>query len=171
MADEMMEIYTESHRVNFVQPSETADTSCSAFFQQQLTRLTNQLAALQTTIATVQPRQLRSPSRRRSFSRQRSPKRNSEFCWYQKNTALRTGVAHVHAYRLQLIRRTRETARPDNIGGARFRPLHNLSLPHPGSYFWLGHFSRYWSRNQRSPAIFLTKITHWVYQIVTHCGP
>ncbi|CAH8643922.1 unnamed protein product [Schistosoma guineensis] len=86
MADKMMEVYHDSHGVNSLQPPGPLDISCLVSFQKQLTHLTSQLASLQSTIATIQARQSRSPSRRRSFSRQRSrsPKRTSDVCWYHQ---------------------------------------------------------------------------------------
>ncbi|CAH8444908.1 unnamed protein product [Schistosoma guineensis] len=86
MADKMMEVYYESHGVNSLQPPGPLDISCLVSFQKQLTHLTSQLASLQSTIATIQARQSRSPSRRRSFSRQRSrsPKRTYDVCWYHQ---------------------------------------------------------------------------------------
>ncbi|CAH8614594.1 hypothetical protein MS3_00000628 [Schistosoma haematobium] len=86
MADKMMEVYHDNHCVNSLQPPGPTDISCLASFQKQLTQLTSQLASLQSTIATIQARQSRSPSRRRSFSRQRSrsPKRTFDVCWYHQ---------------------------------------------------------------------------------------
>ncbi|KAH9596124.1 hypothetical protein MS3_00001921 [Schistosoma haematobium] len=86
MADKMMEVYHDNHCVNSLQPPGPEDISCLVAFQKQLTQLTSQLASLQSTIATFQARQPRSPSKRRSFSRQRSrsQKRTSEVCWYHQ---------------------------------------------------------------------------------------
>lgn len=87
IADKTVEIYPNSHSVNSVQAAERSDLGSTAMFQQQLTELPNQLASLKATIATVQIRRPRSPSRQRSFSRQRSqsPKQTFGICWYHQN--------------------------------------------------------------------------------------
>ncbi|CAH8665369.1 unnamed protein product [Schistosoma margrebowiei] len=84
MADKMMEIYSDSQRLNVLQTSSGDTISPSNSIQQQITQLTQQLAALQATISTIHSRPARSRSRRRSVSRPRlrSPKRTSDTCWY-----------------------------------------------------------------------------------------
>ena len=70
--------------INTMQPYGAADVSYLNSIERQLSQLTNQLESLQTTVATVQARQIRPLFRQRSRSRprSRSPKRTSEICWY-----------------------------------------------------------------------------------------
>ncbi|CAH8575774.1 unnamed protein product [Schistosoma rodhaini] len=84
MADKVMEVCHDNHYINTMQPYGAADVSYLNSIQRQLSQLTNQLESLQTTVATVQARQIRPLFRQRSRSRprSRSPKRPSEICWY-----------------------------------------------------------------------------------------
>ncbi|VDP89326.1 unnamed protein product [Schistosoma mattheei] len=144
MADKLMDVYHDIHHVNSVQPPGAVDTSCLTSFQMQLTQLTSQLEALQTTIATVQAIQQRSSYRRRSLSRQRSrsPRQTSKFCWCHNKYGDKARRCTRLCTFLQLIRLIRETAQPDSDGGACFWPLSKAFNSHQGSNFWLRIFSR-----------------------------
>ncbi|CAH8529880.1 unnamed protein product [Schistosoma rodhaini] len=84
MADKVTEVCHDNHYINTMQPYGAADVGYLNCIQRQLSQLMNQLASLQTTVATVQARQLGPSFRRRSSSRRRSrsPKKSSDVCWY-----------------------------------------------------------------------------------------